>query len=170
MEFGGYEFAREALSDSIIAEMSPLTERHWSEVAHFKDIPLSVCWADFIAADKNGGLRTFTARLSGKLVGYCVFFVRHNGHYSSSLQASQDVVFIAPEHRGFGRLFIDWCDSQLREEGVQVTAHHVKLAHNWGRMLESLGYERVEIIYQRRLDKTLLTGSDVSNVTSQEAH
>lgn len=161
MEFGGYKFARETLSESIIGEIQPLAERHWSEIAHFKDIPLAVDWDAFLAADKAGGLRLFTARAAGLMVGYAVFFVRRNGHYSGSFQASQDVIFIAPEHRGFGRKFIDWCDSQLRDEGVQVVSHHVKVAHNWGAMLESLGYEMVDVIYQRRLDKVLLGGESV---------
>jgi hypothetical protein len=101
-----------------------------------------------------GTLRTFTARdADGVLTGYCVFFVRHNIHYASSLQASQDVIYIDPERRGFGAEFILWCDQQLKEEGVQAVYHHVKQAHNFGPLLERFGYECVDLIYARRLDR-----------------
>jgi lysylphosphatidylglycerol synthetase-like protein (DUF2156 family) len=52
-----------------------------------------------------------------------------------------------------GAAFIDWCDQQLRAEGVQVVSHHVKLAHDFGPTLARLGYEHVEAMWQRRLDR-----------------
>ena len=100
-------------------------------------------------------MRVFTARTSvGSLAGYCIFFVRHNLHYSTSLQALQDVLFLAPEMRGCGTglMFLAWCDERLREEGVQVVYHHAKVALDFGPLLTKLGYERIDYIYGRRLD------------------
>ena len=69
--------------------------------------------------------------------------------------ASQDVLFLAPEHRKgrLGMKLIDYADSMLRREGVQVVAQHVKAAHNFGPLLERLGYELQDLIYTRRLDR-----------------
>jgi hypothetical protein len=70
------------------------------------------------------------------------------------LQATQDILFVLPEYRkgrvGIG--LIKYCDQQLGAEDVQVVYQHVKLAHNFGPVLERMGYEAVDIIYAKRLN------------------
>jgi len=137
----------------IKAELEPLLYAHWREIAHYQDIVLNPSWDMYFQMDESGFARMYTARTDdGALVGYAVFFVKHNLHYSDSLQAVQDILFIHPTHRGFGAEFIEWCDKKLREDGVQVVHHHVKAAHNFGPLLKRLGYEMVERIWSRRLD------------------
>lgn len=135
-------------------EMLPILERHYLEIAAFQDIPLKPDFVQYLEIERLGRLRCFTARDMGELVGYAVFFVAHNPHYSTSLQATQDVIYLEKSRRGlgFGKGFINWCDSQLRDEGVQAVYHHVKEKHNFGGMLESLDYKLVDLIYARRLD------------------
>lgn len=150
-------FARETVCAEFLEEMRPLLERHYHEIAHYQDIKLEPNFAKYIDMDRAGNLRVFTARdEERKLIGYGVFFVTHNMHYQGSLQASQDIIFIekSTRGRGMGRDFINWCDFQLRNEGVQVVYHHVKQKHNFGPMLETLGYQLVDLIYGRRLDKS----------------
>ena len=177
-------FAREAFNDALLAEMLPLLERHWAEVAHYTDIPLCVDASVYHAAEANGALRIYTARREttvrtgpfptaqrqelnagvvpvrgqservDQLVGYAVFFVRSNPHYALSVQAVQDVIYVAPESRGnTGARLIQFADDELREEGAQAVYHHVKTAHNWGKLLERMGYEAVDVIYAKRLDR-----------------
>lgn len=144
-------FARECVSD-VEAEIRPLLDAHYAEIAHYQDIPLLPDWAFYRAAKT---VRVFTARDQGDLFGYAVFFVAPNRHYTSSVQALQDILFIHPDYRGalLGRRFIDWCDQQLKAEGAQVVYQHVKKAHDFGPLLKSIGYEEVETIWARRLDK-----------------
>ncbi len=87
------------------------------------------------------------------LVGYALYFVRPAPHYQSSVQAVQDVLYLARDHRGrTAYKFVAWCDEQLSIEGVQVTYHHVKASKDFGPMLEHQGYELVDRIYAKRLD------------------
>ena len=147
-------FQRETVA-ACMDEGRPLLEAHWREIAHYQDIPLSVDELCYRAMDNNGSLRLYTARRDGKMIGYGVFMVRANPHYSTSLQAVQDILFVLPEYRA-SRMplkFLRWCDEQLRADGVQVVYHHVKLAHDFGRLLQYIGYEPVETVYARRLDK-----------------
>lgn len=134
-----------------MAELAPLFELHYQEIAHFKDIPLAVDVPRYLAIEAQGALRVYVARVTGVAVGYAFYIVNHNLHYSGSLQAAQDVIFINLAARGFGQQFIRWCDDQLHADGVQVVTHHVKAAHNFGPMLERIGYELVDLIYARRL-------------------
>jgi hypothetical protein len=147
-------FQKESFTEELFEEAYPLLFQHWREIAHYQDIPLDPNLEGYMAANEAGGLRVYTARDNeGVLVGYAVFIVRRNLHYSSSLQAIQDILYIAPTRRGLGGYFIHWCDDRLKEEGVQVVYHHVKEAHNFGALMERLGYELVDHIYARRLDQ-----------------
>ena len=150
-----YYFDVEPLDDLMIHDLEPLLEAHWKEIAHYQDIPLGVDWEGYRKAFHADQLRVFTVREYSKLVGYAIFLVRRNPHYSSSLQATQDVLYLDPQvrHAGIGGRFIDWCDQQLRDEGVQAVYHHVKSSHNFGPLLERYGYQLVDLVYARRLDQ-----------------
>ncbi len=147
-------FAREQLTDTLILEIGPLLRAHYHEIAHYQDIELDVDWAQYYMIQANQAMRVFTARAEDHLlVGYAVFFVRHNPHYRRSLQAVNDVIFIQKDRRGFGKSFIVWCDEQLKAEGVQVVMHHVKAAHDWTPVLARMGYDFQDKIMTRRLDR-----------------
>lgn len=147
-------FSRESVA-KIWDEIQPLLERHAAEIAHYKDIPLSPDKDIYFEMDRQGSIRVYTARKVGvgQLVGYAIFFVRRALHYTGSVLAQQDVLFIDHGHRGFGSKFIAWCDDELRRESVQVVSHHLKAAHNWSKILSRQGYELQDLIYTKRLDR-----------------
>jgi GNAT superfamily N-acetyltransferase len=136
-------------------EILPLLEAHWREITHYPDIALDVDRALYEKLDSMGMLRCFTARVDGRLVGYAAYLVKANLHYRQSLQANQDVLYLAPEYRRsrIGSHMLLYADEQLRAEGVQVVYQHTKLAHDIGPVLQRLGYEPVETIYAKRLDR-----------------
>lgn len=145
-------FARENLADCF-EEARPLLLAHWKEISHYPDIPLDVDEARYYAIEESNKLRVYTARNDSGLVGYAVFFVNTSAHYKNSVQALQDIIFIHPKFRGMGGRFILWCDEQLKAEGVQVVFHHIKAKHNFGKLLERFGYELIDLIYGKRLDR-----------------
>lgn len=147
-------FSREVFTPKLYGEMWPIFEAHYDEIAHHKDIPLEPDTLYYDTMEKTGHLRVFCVRKEGKLVGYEVVTVGMNPHYSNSKQAKQDILFLNKDLRGGtnGFRFIKWCDEQLKNEGVQVVYHHVKKAHNFGPVLQRMGYELVDLIYGRRLD------------------
>jgi hypothetical protein len=137
----------------LIEDITPLLRQHFKEISHYQDILLNPDFDHYLEAEKFGALRCYTARANDSLIGYCIFFIKNNPHYKSSKQAIQDVLYVDPRERGFGMKFISWCDSELKKEGVQVVYHHVKMAHDFGPALEKQGYEFIEKIYGKRLDK-----------------
>lgn len=147
------KFQKEQLTSDLFSEILPLINAHYREIAHYQDIPLDPNYEGYKAAAAADCLRIFTARNDDReVVGYAVYFVRHNLHYKSSLQAVQDILYVHPGFRGMGGRLIKWCDDQLKTEGVQVVYQHVKAAHDFGPMLERFGYELVDKIFARRLD------------------
>ena len=152
------QFAIVLLEQLRAAGLDQLLERHWAEVAHFKDIPLEVDWEAYAAAEVAGRLRLYTARIAGELVGYCAYFVNFNPHYKSSLQAVQDVIFLAPEHRNasVGGHLLLFSEGLLRAEGVQVVYQHSKARADldMGPLLKRRRYELVDTIWAKRLDRS----------------
>jgi hypothetical protein len=143
-------FQRESARD-VIEEIKPLFEAHYLEIAHYPDIPLKPDY-DFMC--KSTAIRIFTVRFHVELIGYCIFFVSLNPKYMTSLQAHQSVLYLSPQYRRgrVGLRFIDWCDTELKTEGVQVVYHHMKAKHRFGKLLTHLGYTLIDEIYGRRLD------------------
>lgn len=150
-------FQREEFTPKLVDEIQPLIAAHYREIAHYQDIPLDPDYDVYYKIADAGQLRVFTARKqkSGALVGYCLYFVRSNPHYKTSIQAVQDILFLTPELRGLtlGPALIAYTEARLKEEGVQVAMQHVKAAHNFGKMLERNGWELVDLIYTKRLDR-----------------
>lgn len=149
------QFQREELTEDFFNEVYPLLVAHKDEIAHFKDIDLGVDKDTYFNVQEAGAFRLFTIRDEDLLVGYCGFFIKHNPHYKTSLQANQDVLFLAKEYRKamLGLKFIAYCDEELKNEGIQVVRQHIKAAHNFGKALERMGYELEDLIYVKRLDK-----------------
>lgn len=139
----------------IIDEMMPLLEAHYLEIAYYQDIKLSVDRVKYSFLTEKGNYALFTARdpKTKELVGYQGFIIGMNIHYKDSVQATEDVLFVSKERRGFGRKFIRWADDRLREKRVQAVFRHVKRAHNHGPLLERDGYENIDLIFGKRLDK-----------------
>lgn len=147
------DLARERLTPELVAEVTPLLMAHWREVAGDKDIPLEPRWDLYFDMQDLGKLLVYTARREGRLIGYNAFFKDRHLHYATSLQGANDVIFIDPRERGFGRAFIRFCIDQLTAEKVQVNSYHVKLSHDWGHVLAEMGFEPREVVWVKRLDK-----------------
>lgn len=147
------EFRRERSHD-LWGEISPLLEEHWKEIATFNDIPLDPDVERYNAIEDAGGLRCYTVRVKGRLVGYAVFAITGGLHYKSSKMAWQDVLFVLPEYR-VGRIgagLILYTESELAKEGVLAIYHHEKLAApQLGLILRRIGYQTVENIWVKRL-------------------
>jgi GNAT superfamily N-acetyltransferase len=149
-------FQRETIED-VVGEIQPLLERHWHEVAHYPDIPLIPNWPAYDQLQANDLLRIYTGRDYGRLIGYSIFTVHKGVHYSTSLEADEDLLFVLPEHRKgrFGLQLMQYAESQLAAEGVQLLKRRTKVAErlNFGTVLERMGYEPIDVIYGKRLDK-----------------
>ena len=148
-------FRREPIS-ALWVELWPLLVAHWEEIATWPDIRLDPDTDAYEAMDTAGMLRTYTARdeQQGTLVGYASYVVRTHLHYQQSKQAVQDVLFLRADYRHgkTGQRFLEHADAALAAEGVQVVYQHVKTAHNFGPLLERIGYEHVENVYAKRLN------------------
>lgn len=141
------------LVSEIWAEVWPLLKQHWLEVSNNLDIPLEPNIDLYGVAEKQGVFKLFTARIDNELVGYAAFMISNGLHNASAVVAIQDVLYVKPAHRKsrVGYKLIQFCDDQLREIGIDIVYHHTKVKHDFGRLLERIGYKFEEKVYFRRL-------------------
>lgn len=147
-------FAREQLAD-IWDEAQPLLVEHWAEIGYFDDIPLEPRLGLYLGAELAGKLYVFTARDGAVLVGYAAYMVDFALHYATMKQACQDVLFLLPAYRdvGNGHDLLAYTEGELRKAGVAAIYQHVKRAFDFSPLLERMGYEPVETIHVKRLDR-----------------
>jgi hypothetical protein len=146
-------FAREHFSMAFVTEMIPLIIEHFKEIARFKDIPLEPSLKHYDIAEKSGMLRVYTARQAGVLTAYSVFNVYDHPHYTGSIQAHEELLYLDPTKRkgSLGDRFIKFCDDQLEQEGVQAIYHTVTVERDFSPLLVRRGYTLCDKVYARRI-------------------
>ena len=143
----------EKLTPELVIELTPLLEAHYTEISHFKDIPLKADWEKYFILEDTGLLKVFIARYNKKIIGYVAYTIGINMHYSDVIQAIQDVLFVSPDNRGkmAGIKLLKESEKELKKLNVKLIVQHVKLAHDFSPMLKRLGYEDVEKLLIKRV-------------------
>lgn len=143
---------REIVTDELIDEGLPLLQAHYDEIARFKETPLEIDREQYLAAERIGMVRCFTAREGGRLIGYANYFIRSHPHFKSTIHALSDILYISPERRGiFGSYFLRWCEQELRIEGCNYIYQSVTTKYDFGQLLERIGYMKIDSTYGKRL-------------------
>lgn len=152
------------LDDLLADGFEDLLLAHWEEVATDRDvIPFAPDWERYRMMERNGMFRILAMRHNGRLIGYNGFFIAPNLHYSTSLQAINDVIYVDPTYRGAGVRLIREAEKRLMELGVQKIHYHVKIAVNIGRdgrpatvgdLLARMGYVHVEQMFAKLLRRS----------------
>jgi GNAT superfamily N-acetyltransferase len=104
-------------------DLQPLLPLHWAELAIHQDkMPLDVDYLTYHRQEEAGELLFITLRNRGDLVGYFAGLIGRSPHYKSTLACKMDVIYLYPEHRGFGagKLLMDTIKAELKRRGVQV--------------------------------------------------
>lgn len=142
---GDCVFDLERMED-IKDEMKPLHLAHWKETEkHRHDLPFRPNYETFIQYERAGRYVLFTLRINGKLLGNCAMYLDLSTH-TRTLIATEDTLFLMPEARK-GRTasrFIHYCESALKQLGVQEICVTVKTVNKAGRFFRMHGYSHVE--------------------------
>lgn len=134
------------------AEIEPLLEGHWREIAlDHTAAPLDPDWFEYARLDSLGQLHLLAVRNDGVLIGYYIGIVRPHLHYKSTLMAFNDVIYIKPEYRQgmVGVRLFKEIEKSLTVRGVKKMFMNTKDHHNFGPILERLGYKKADIIYTK---------------------
>ncbi len=137
---------------SVVDDIKPLIKSHWDEIALNQDrIKLNPDWEAYQNFEDQHRLRIFTARDEGELVGYFVVIIGVNIHYKDHLFASNDIIYLSPNHRkGFtGIRLIKFAEKCLREDGISVLTINTKVHQPFDKLMDFLKFNKVERVYSK---------------------
>jgi GNAT superfamily N-acetyltransferase len=133
-----------------LPELRVIFPTHWRELALFQDrMPLAPNFGDYITRERNGSLFLTTCRLNGHIVAYYVAFLSMGLHYSATVEARLDMVYVIPEvrNRGFVVRLFERVEAELRRRGAMIWYTGYK-AHNplgMPKLLDHLGFTEADI-------------------------
>lgn len=139
---------------TVKTECQYLIKLHWSEVALNQDkIKLNPDWDAYHSLEEQGKLKIFTARDSGRLVGYFVVILGNNIHYMDHLFASNDIIYLHKDYRkGFAGIhLIKFAENYLQDDGVSVLTINTKVHQPFDKVLDRIGFNLIERVYSKYL-------------------
>lgn len=140
-----------------LEETKPMFPIHWEELALNKDeVPLDPQYDVYEARENAGELLFVTLREEGIIVGYFIGFISPALHYKTCLTCIMDIFYVHPDHRGSnaGFLLFTFLEGELKKRGVDRVYVGSKCHLDASFLFERLGYDRVEVYYQKMLEKT----------------
>jgi hypothetical protein len=146
----GYEECR--IQD--LREAEGLFKDHQKEAGKFSEDPINIQWEMLSLAEDAGALKSYKiiAFPSMEIVGYNVYSVQRSPFHAQILAATNVAIYIKPGHRRENaREFLEFCENQLRELGVEVVYQPVKVWKDWSARLIKMGYSSMEKIYSKDL-------------------
>lgn len=144
-------FLREAY-DQVVEDILPLLEAHYAEVEWGQDkIPLNPDLAKYEDMIMSGDCAMFSIRDEHcKLYGYASFFLYEHPHHKGKYFASNDMLYVVPEHRGeLVPNFIEYCAEMLGHEGCDVVNISLKAPHNHPELMKICGFDMTEVVYSK---------------------
>lgn len=135
-----------------------LLERHWDEIAKFKEITvIKPDLTRYQRADEEGRFIGLVAECSchhgPEVIGYSANFLGQNLHYSDVRFAQNDVLYVMPEHRrstAGARLMAETI-RLAKSKGAQLMLWHAKENTALNALLPRHGYEVMDVIWAKRI-------------------
>jgi GNAT superfamily N-acetyltransferase len=135
-------------------EALPLLDRHYEEIAQFKDVQkLDPDWETYEALERTGKLWVMTVRDRGSMVGYIVMVINRNLHYKQLMMATEDIHFLLPAYRKglIGYRMLAKAKEAMKARGCRMAAMRCKAGMSHAPLFERLGGELSDMVYAFKL-------------------
>ena len=142
---------REVLTAALYFEADPLIRGHAKEVCDFRGHELDPDLEKYLQMEGAGILRVYTARRGPKLIGYSIYILANHLHYKAVSQANHYLAFIDPLERGFGRSFLEWCEDELKQEGIKMMVYQAKPGSKFYQIISSMKVREMEHIFCKEI-------------------
>jgi GNAT superfamily N-acetyltransferase len=137
-----------------LPELQTLFYSHWQSLGAFKDkMPLSPNWKMYAALETLGELLCVVARINKKIVGYYIARVGPCLHYSSTISAQMDIMWVDDKVRnhGIGIKIFQFVENELKNRGTQIWYSNSKIIgphHNsMDKLLKWMNFTPVDMYY-----------------------
>ena len=131
-------------------EIKQIVHDHWQELALFQDrVPLIPQYDEYVRREKAGSLFLATVRRDGDIAAYYITQVAPGFHYSSTLTAHMDIMYVVPGSKGQGLSYplMRCVERELRRRNAQVWYSGWKAGNPQGmdRLHKLLGFQPADI-------------------------
>ena len=143
-------YQTEKLND-VLFELIPMIKEHWEETDKgYTKAVLNPDWTVYSELERQESLRLYTARASGKLVGYLSVFVRNGIHAKDTVYGITDSIFLDKDFRkgGTGKSLIKYAEDDLKDV-VDIFSLSMKAYIPFDSLMESLGYTMTEKVFTK---------------------
>lgn len=137
----------------VFRELAPMLQEHMDEVNKMYHVDtIDPAWRVYKSLFDMGRLMCVTARIDSTdvVVGYTTTILTRHLHYDI-LVGHNDIIFLKPKFRGFGRDLIKFTMECLKNRNIQYFSMAVKPHLDFSPVLKRMGYELFETHYIRRL-------------------
>jgi predicted GNAT superfamily acetyltransferase len=145
---------RKATASEMLSHAGELFAAHWDEIALNKQVmELKPDSERYLAMEATGGLLILAAYHDDELVGYSVNFVMRHLHYADLNLASNDLLFVAKDHRKsrLGLQLIKATEQAAKEQGARLMLWHAKPNTALVELMPRMGYGVQDIIFSKEL-------------------
>lgn len=146
-------YARENV-DTVETDVIPLMILHDTAVSDdiTQEWPLEIDIETYKKIEIAGMLRVFTARIDGKLVGYCVYMVMPSIFRKSLVISHENALYVRPENRnsGLALRLKAYAEKQLEIESAMVMYHVPASSPALGTILQRTGYKKYSETFARK--------------------
>lgn len=137
-----------------VRSVGHLLEQHWRELCTDTELMvLDPDWRGYYELEERGRTFVLVAELDGETIGYSLNLFGPHLHYRHLIVAQNDVLFMAPKHRGgtLGVRLIYQTEAVAKQRGAHVMSWHAKRDTALEHVLPKLGYGVQDIYFTRRL-------------------
>lgn len=138
----------------VVGEIDDLLRTHYEELCGHQDRKvLNPRWDQYAALEQAGMLLVLSAREGEVLVGYACFYVMPHMHYSDYTVATNDVLFLHPDHRlgTTGIRLIKQSEREAKAMGAQHIVWRSKPDTTLLKLLDRLDYQVEETAHGKPL-------------------
>jgi GNAT superfamily N-acetyltransferase len=132
--------------------MLPLLQQDWEEVGDHT-LPLEPDVDAYLNLEDSGIIKTFTARVDNKLVGYFVVICSPSLQSKNAKIATNDVIFVDKAYRKLlvGPRLFKFVERCLKEDGYERLYVATTEKHKIDDGLTRMGYRKIETRFEKVL-------------------
>jgi GNAT superfamily N-acetyltransferase len=140
--------------DTLLRDAENLAAQHWEEVGSLRDArSLQIDVAAYRRLEQEKRLLCLGVRKDGALCGYVSMILGTDLHAASTVCATVDLVFVAPEQRKgrIGPNLLRYAELCAKHNGATVFHHRVKPQRDFSSLLQRQGFQLTETVYSKVL-------------------
>ena len=138
----------------VVPDVIELAYLDWEEMYHDKEsYPFDPDWDLYYLLEDSGALLVFTARDSGKLIGYFSVVIGPNLHSKGKFVVSNDIIYLHKDYRKglIGVKLFKFSEACLAESGYNQLQVNTSERNNIDNLLKRLDYTKIETKFEKRL-------------------